>query len=591
MNSTASSLVPPTQNTAPVIKFRCLFTHDLRRKAKRWQDGFLRFHTFNRRVMVYDVPGNFIGDLHWRESEELNDGDELELERGVLVQVGECVEKSQTDLTELLDKRKHGAGSSPAKAFSPGTNRPGTAFSTPAPASSGHIKSLNEVLGIRRTPIGRTAALDRSPYERRHQIAADPVPTTVERPPKRQKTVASAQERDVDVPARHGPLRDTNSYATASNSTSPFQSAGGLPRNRSKISKSSKPILTTAAEQGKGTKTQPLIDLSNSNGVANTLRIATEKPRKKLMYKDLLPQSRPSTKPPDGTRNAKNMKPRDKQPSILIEDSDSETENIPPPIPAFKSATLASTDISSTLHFVPSSSMLHALEEAAPPSPPQQKNKNLHQFFKPSGQKPPPRLREEREPTPPVQDPVLEPITEPPPLNPPANKPVSLHRPLARSHSDIPRTIGVNNAFPPPPPPPPPANKPISSPRPLSRSHSDIAVTSRVDTAPQPHPQPLPIQNETDTSPQPANAKLPPAKPLQKSLSDTSSLHTISAAPVPRTRQSLLAPKRNQHVATCVDVDEEDQGPWTEEALDLFDWWPPGRPKPEGRRGVAVGQG
>jgi len=46
----------PTQNTAPVLEFQCLFTFDLRRKQKRWQDGFLRFHTFNKRIMVYDSP-------------------------------------------------------------------------------------------------------------------------------------------------------------------------------------------------------------------------------------------------------------------------------------------------------------------------------------------------------------------------------------------------------------------------------------------------------------------------------------------------------------------------------------------------------
>ena len=86
----ASLSIPSTQNTAPVLEFRCLYTHDLRRKLKRWQDGFLRFHTFNRRIMVYDVPRNFVGDTHWREKTELADGDELELETGgVLVQVGE----------------------------------------------------------------------------------------------------------------------------------------------------------------------------------------------------------------------------------------------------------------------------------------------------------------------------------------------------------------------------------------------------------------------------------------------------------------------------------------------------------------------
>jgi hypothetical protein len=61
---TPSLSIPPSQNTAPVLEFNCLYTHDIRRKQKRWQDGFLRFHTFNKRVMVYDVPRNFIGDMH-----------------------------------------------------------------------------------------------------------------------------------------------------------------------------------------------------------------------------------------------------------------------------------------------------------------------------------------------------------------------------------------------------------------------------------------------------------------------------------------------------------------------------------------------
>ncbi|THC94042.1 hypothetical protein EYZ11_006484 [Aspergillus tanneri] len=73
--------------------------------SKRWQDGYLRFHTFNKRVMAYDTTGNFIGDLHWRQDESVQDGDELELDRGVLIQVCESVEKTETDLSALYTKR------------------------------------------------------------------------------------------------------------------------------------------------------------------------------------------------------------------------------------------------------------------------------------------------------------------------------------------------------------------------------------------------------------------------------------------------------------------------------------------------------
>src|ERR1700721_1054828 len=103
---TASMAIPQTQNTAPVLEFRCLYTHDLRRKQKRWQDGRLKFHTFNKRVMVYDERFNFVGDTHWREDYKFDDGEELELERGgIMVEVADFVGRKDQDLSELLDKR------------------------------------------------------------------------------------------------------------------------------------------------------------------------------------------------------------------------------------------------------------------------------------------------------------------------------------------------------------------------------------------------------------------------------------------------------------------------------------------------------
>ncbi|GME36530.1 uncharacterized protein LTHEOB_1130 [Neofusicoccum parvum] len=106
----SSTLRGPAQssaaaNTAPVHEFRCLYTHDLRRKQKRWKDGFLKFHTFNKRVMVYDQPRNYIGDTHWKDGDTLYDGDELTLENGVIVQVAEPVATTQTDLTPILQKK------------------------------------------------------------------------------------------------------------------------------------------------------------------------------------------------------------------------------------------------------------------------------------------------------------------------------------------------------------------------------------------------------------------------------------------------------------------------------------------------------
>ncbi|KAK4102819.1 hypothetical protein N658DRAFT_557930 [Parathielavia hyrcaniae] len=106
-NVSAGPLDPRTGGrTAPVLEFVCLFTYDLRRKQKRWEDGRIKYHTFNKRVMVYDERGNYVGDMHWTRDSPFDEGEEVQLERGgVIVQVAECVGRQEQDLSELLDKR------------------------------------------------------------------------------------------------------------------------------------------------------------------------------------------------------------------------------------------------------------------------------------------------------------------------------------------------------------------------------------------------------------------------------------------------------------------------------------------------------
>ncbi|KAL1999301.1 hypothetical protein VTN02DRAFT_4718 [Thermoascus thermophilus] len=69
----------------------------------------------------------------------------------------------------------------------------------------------------------------------------------------------------------------------------------------------------------------------------------------------------------------------------------------------------------------------------------------------------------------------------------------------------------------------------------------------------------------------------PPQKIFRKSLSDPTVLRTTAAAGN-RSRPRPLSNGGRSGLAS--DATDEDQGPWTSEALDLFDWWPPGRPKP-----------
>ncbi|KAJ5833560.1 hypothetical protein N7474_001871 [Penicillium riverlandense] len=335
---------PSSQITADVVKFRCLFTHDLRRKSKRWQDGYLRFHTFNRRIMVFDEQGNFIGDHHWRSGDPVQDGDEMELDKGALIQVGECMGTAQTDLSSLLEKRKPSQGS-PQSETQP---RPS---SLSARSQATQSRSLNDMLGIKRTPIAHLV----SPYEERHP------PTPVENvrptqpPPKRQKTSAvdsSAQRAVADLTQ---PMKDSKYMRNAPSVTSTREKprpAADRQSARSSISKDTSktipptkpssngnntcpPALTPAARRPAPTfssrdstkdappssaqlperpqssrngllaKSRSFAGTSASGIPMNTLRMAVEKPRKKLMYQALLPSERsqkssnePSMPPP-----------------------------------------------------------------------------------------------------------------------------------------------------------------------------------------------------------------------------------------------------------------------------------------------------
>lgn len=170
-----SSGEPPT--TATVLDYICLFTHDLRRKQKRWQDGKLKYHTFNKRIMVYDDRGNFIGDAHWHGGGDLEEGEELELDRGAaIVQVADCVGSREQDLTEILDKRVREVEKrrNLAAAKTPQSSRAGAqSRQQEQPHFQVSHRSLSSIVPSP-GPIGRAAISDRSPFEARKAEGAPP---------------------------------------------------------------------------------------------------------------------------------------------------------------------------------------------------------------------------------------------------------------------------------------------------------------------------------------------------------------------------------------------------------------------------------
>ncbi|KAI1472306.1 uncharacterized protein F4812DRAFT_408346 [Daldinia caldariorum] len=199
MHSSASSNHQSTPgSTAPVLDYVCLFTRDLRRKQKRWQDGRLKYHTFNKRIMVYDDRGNFVGDTHWHEDYDFDEGEEVELERGgTIVQVAECTGSRDQDLSELIDKRARERAERQSAALA--RRLPAVEASTPNVATP-HFqlrhKPLHNLIGTPTGHHGRAVVPTESPYEERQKQAA-PAQDGDTRPAKRRK-------RDVSPPSKSG---------------------------------------------------------------------------------------------------------------------------------------------------------------------------------------------------------------------------------------------------------------------------------------------------------------------------------------------------------------------------------------------------
>ncbi|KAK4248691.1 hypothetical protein C7999DRAFT_13372 [Corynascus novoguineensis] len=216
--------------TALVLEFICLFTHDLRKKQKRWEDGRLRYHTFNKRVMVYDDRGNFVGDLHWTREEEFGEGEEVQLDRGTaIVQVLDCVGRKEQDLSELLDKRAKEKEQRQARLMArrslaaPSPNTPMAGSRAQDHFQTRH-RPLNHLLGTPTGHYGRAVVPSESPFELRQRASSSANDSPDTRPSKRTK-------REITPPVKKKGYAQNLFGATLSLSAVPISSAPRQPAN------------------------------------------------------------------------------------------------------------------------------------------------------------------------------------------------------------------------------------------------------------------------------------------------------------------------------------------------------------------------
>lgn len=513
--------------------------------------------------MVYDTSNNFIGDLHWQAIADLEDGDELELERAaVLVQVGERLERTETDLAPLLEKKRTApairatqivAGMSPVSqrtVTTPPSSRFSVASSSAVQYPADRLKSLNEVLGINRAPIGKAVIPTKSPFEQRQENRT--VSAETSRPSKRprrtsrdediveqreQFVLPSAREnstaasrrrkrspREDDVVEQREqsirPLtRKTSISKTSTRTTSTlavtepdptpalsFQPASAL--NISSASGSFRAHRNPSIKEPSG-RQKSITDSFTVDSSTNIPRFPTQKPRNKLMCMELL--------------SGKKAKQKDQVGAQIIQGRPSSSStNILAPVPESPSDDSNANSVAenSALNpaYIPSASTMQALEEAATiPPPSSQRDAMISDFFRPN---------------------IPTPLPPEPRVN--QNVPENAPRTLNRSHSDTTSLL-----------PPVVANTAIT----------DILPP---ETCPRPQPRSL-------------------GRSLQKSVSDVSSLRASNARPAAsRGIQTRLVPMMTagDSLSASFEGEDEEQGPWTCEAFDLFEFWPPGRPKP-----------
>ncbi|PNS19485.1 hypothetical protein CAC42_7329 [Sphaceloma murrayae] len=583
-----STQIPQTQNTAPVLEFRCLYTRDLRRKAKRWQDGFLRYHTFNRRVMVYDTLRTFIGDTFNPGGAELQEGDEIDLEKHyVMVQVSEPTGTTQTDLTELMESRHKNKDAT--KADSPASHR---ISQESASVPYQKHRSLSALLGTPKGPLGKASLPTTSPFEDRQKRKAHLEHKAAKRQKQSQYHVAAS------VPTRRHP-------SPGSSPTRGSTASAPAPRKEPARPKPSKIIDLSSDTISKDDG----VDVSSCN---------LDEGRSLKPYNLGPERHKPPMRPiePMTTRHDREITPNEedslyrRRPLKVISNAPRKMLICQQPKARAEHKSQANPKAKITRDATPASLQTNAQPlithraEEAPLAPHQQR---LKERLARLGQKKPrqivPSSTPDEEPDTEIgrdqagrSDALQEPttLTAVPRSAPTLEKPHNQHAPAAD------HTIKPKASKQPCQPPGDPVQAGRRSSLPTLQPSQALPM-ARVQPSKHTLPPVLRVQPEVISMPSPvvATTANPPtvaaqsvalpvnaqAQPGQRSAPRTitrSDSDPMSKPFKPLTRSVLNSGSRGKAAEAPTipqSADPLDFGPWSREAFDLFDWWPPDRDK------------
>jgi DNA helicase ZGRF1-like protein len=188
-----------SQITAPVLEFRCLYTFNITQKKKKWQDGTLKFHTRNKRVMIFDESYNYVGDTHLQNATDVQEGDEFKLDPGcgALIQVEDLLRTTQSDVTALIQKKPTPASNTSTIEIDPAISKILSQRRNLPDGISKKHKSLRSILASQPALGGRDVEEGENLPPTKRIRTCDPVTSTwsvtatTKRPPSKQKATST----------------------------------------------------------------------------------------------------------------------------------------------------------------------------------------------------------------------------------------------------------------------------------------------------------------------------------------------------------------------------------------------------------------